>query len=82
MNGIPRGKTVTLRGKNVSFYVPGGRYKIIAHGSDISVSARGTGAVDAERRSRRCRRYRHVPSAMRRPVPLPDVATKNNVRAG
>ncbi len=45
VNGIPRGKTVTLRGKNVSFYIPGGRYKITAHGSDISISARGTGAV-------------------------------------
>ena len=43
--GIPRGKTVSLRGKNVSFYIPGGRYKITAHGSDISISARGTGAV-------------------------------------
>jgi hypothetical protein len=45
INGIPRGKTVTLRGKNVSFYIPGGRYKITARGSDISISARGTGAV-------------------------------------
>ena len=45
VNGIPRGKTVTLRGKNVSFYVPGGRYKVIARGNDISISARGTGAV-------------------------------------
>ena len=45
VNGIPRGKTVTLRGKNVSFYIPGGRYKMIARGSDISISARGTGAV-------------------------------------
>jgi len=45
VNGIPRGKTVTLRGKNVSFYIPGGRYRVTAHGSDISVSARGTGAV-------------------------------------
>jgi hypothetical protein len=45
VNGIPRGKIVTLRGKNVSFYIPGGRYRIAAHGSDISVSARGTGAV-------------------------------------
>ncbi len=45
VNGIPRGKTVTLRGKNVSFYIPGGRYKITARGSDISISARGTGAV-------------------------------------
>jgi hypothetical protein len=45
VNGIPRGKTVTLRGKNVSFYIPGGRYKIIARGSDISISARGAGSV-------------------------------------
>ena len=44
VNGIPRGKTVTLRGKNVSFYIPGGRYKVTARGSDISISARGTGA--------------------------------------
>ena len=43
--GIPRGKTVTLRGKNVSFYVPGGRYKLVARGTDISISARGSGAV-------------------------------------
>jgi hypothetical protein len=45
VNGIPRGKTVTLRGKNVSFYIPGGRYRVTASGSDISVSARGTGTV-------------------------------------
>jgi hypothetical protein len=45
VNGIPRGKTVTLRGKNVSFYIPGGRFKVIARGSDISMSVRGTGTV-------------------------------------
>jgi hypothetical protein len=45
VNGIPRGKTVTLRGKNVSFYVPGGRYKLTARGVGISISARGTGSV-------------------------------------
>ena len=45
VNGIPRGKTVTLRGKNVSFYIPGGRYRVVAHGTDISISARGTGTV-------------------------------------
>ena len=45
VNGIPRGKTVTLRGKNVSFYVPGGRYKLTARGVGISISARGTGTV-------------------------------------
>jgi len=45
LNGIPRGKVVTFRGKNVSFYVPGGRYRLVAHGSGISISARGAGSV-------------------------------------
>jgi len=45
LNGIPRGKVVTFRGKNVSFYVPGGRYRLVARGSGISISARGTGTV-------------------------------------
>jgi hypothetical protein len=45
VNGIPRGKLVTLRGKNVSFYVPGGRYRLVARGTGISVSARGAGMV-------------------------------------
>ena len=45
VNGIPRGKTVWLRGKKVSIFIPGGRYRIVAHGSDISISARGTGVA-------------------------------------
>ena len=45
LNGIPRGKVVTFRGKNVSFYVPGGRYRLVARGTGISISARGTGMV-------------------------------------
>ena len=45
VNGIPRGKVVTLRGKNVSFYVPGGRYRLVARGTGISISARGTGTA-------------------------------------
>ena len=45
VNGIPRGKLVTFRGKDVSFYVPGGRYKLVAHGTGISISARGTGTL-------------------------------------
>ena len=81
VNGIPRGKTVTLRGKNVSFYIPGGRYRIIARGSDISISARGTGAVIAERRSRRGRRHRHVRSRRRRPGSVARSADKGDVRA-
>jgi hypothetical protein len=45
VNGIPRGRTVGLRGKRVTFYVPGGRYRIVARGTDISISARGTGTA-------------------------------------
>ena len=45
VNGVPRGKTVWLRGKNVNFYVPGGRYKITVRGDGFSISARGQGNV-------------------------------------
>jgi hypothetical protein len=45
VNGIPRGKTVGLRGKRISFYIPGGRYRIVARGTDISISVRGTGTA-------------------------------------
>ena len=43
VNGIPRGKTVTLRGKNVSFYVPGGRSRS-PRTAAISRSRRGAPA--------------------------------------
>jgi hypothetical protein len=45
VNGVPRGKTVWLRGKDVNFYVPGGRYKITVRGDGFSISARGQGNV-------------------------------------
>jgi hypothetical protein len=45
VNGVPRGKTVWLRGKSVNFYVPGGRYKITVRGEGFSISARGQGSV-------------------------------------
>jgi len=45
VNGVPRGKTVWLRGKDVNFYVPGGRYKITVRGEGFSISARGQGTV-------------------------------------
>jgi hypothetical protein len=45
VNGVPRGKTVGTRGKNVNFYVPGGRYKITVKGEGFSISARGQGTV-------------------------------------
>ena len=43
VNGVPRGRTVWTRGKDVNFYVPGGRYKITVHGDGVSISARGQG---------------------------------------
>ena len=43
VNGVPRGRTVWTRGKNINFYVPGGRYKITVEGEGFSISARGQG---------------------------------------
>ena len=43
VNGVPRGRTVWTRGKDINFYVPGGRYKITVHGDGVSISARGQG---------------------------------------
>jgi hypothetical protein len=45
VNGVPRGRTVWLRGKDVNFYVPGGRYRITVRGEGFSLSARGQGSV-------------------------------------
>jgi hypothetical protein len=43
VNGVPRGKTVWTRGKDVNFYIPGGRYRITVRGEGFSISARGQG---------------------------------------
>lgn len=45
VNGVPRGRTVWLRGKDVNFYVPGGRYRITVRGEGFSISARGQGSA-------------------------------------
>ena len=45
VNGVPRGRTVWTRGKDINFYVPGGRYKITVRGEGISISARGQGSA-------------------------------------
>ena len=45
VNGVPRGRTVWTRGKNINFYVPGGRYLITVRGEGFSVSARGQGTA-------------------------------------
>jgi len=43
INGVPRARVVGTRGKDVNFYIPGGRYRIVIRGEGISVSARGHG---------------------------------------
>ena len=45
LNGIPRGKTVWTRSKDVNFYIPGGRYRITVTGAGFSISARGQGTA-------------------------------------
>lgn len=45
VNGVPRGKTVWMRGKEINFYVPGGRYRITVRGDGFSISARGQGSA-------------------------------------
>lgn len=45
LNGVPRGRTVWTRAKDVNFYVPGGRYKITVRGEGFSISARGQGTA-------------------------------------
>jgi hypothetical protein len=43
INGVPRARIVGTRGRDINFYVPGGRYKVIVRGEGIAVSARGIG---------------------------------------
>ena len=45
INGVPRGRTVWTRSKDINFYVPGGRYKITVRGEGFSISARGQGSA-------------------------------------
>ncbi len=43
INGVPRSRSYTMRGKDVNFFIPGGRYRVSLRGEGISVSARGSG---------------------------------------
>lgn len=51
LNGVPRGRLAGMRGKNVNFFVPGGRYQIVLRGEGISLSARGSGVGRLRARS-------------------------------
>lgn len=45
VNGIPYGKTMTTRGRDLNFWIPGGRYRVVVKGEGISISARGVGTL-------------------------------------
>ncbi len=45
VNGVPRGRLVSMRGRDVTFYVPAGRYRIVVRGEGINISARGAGSA-------------------------------------
>lgn len=45
VNGVPYGKTVTTRGRDLNFVVPSGRYRVVVKGEGISISARGVGTL-------------------------------------
>ena len=49
INGVPRGRVVSLRGRDVNIYIPGGRYRITLRGDG---ALRGGGAGRPERRAR------------------------------
>ncbi len=43
VNGVPRGRLTTFHGRDATFYVPAGRYRIVVRGEGINISARGAG---------------------------------------
>ena len=45
VNGVPRGKNFWIKGRNITFRISAGRYRIVASGEGVSVSARGTGTA-------------------------------------
>ena len=71
VNGVPRGRTVWTRGKDINFYVPGGRYRITVHGEGFSISARGQGIASLDGARTRPGRRGRSPSATVQLVPLP-----------
>jgi len=45
VNGVTKPRFVLIRGKDINFFVPGGRYRISVKGDGVSLSARGIGVA-------------------------------------
>lgn len=76
INGVPRARIVGTRGKDVNFYVPGGRYKVVVRGEGIAVSARGIGYALLKARPSPAGDGGVFSIGDDDPEPLPDDATK------
>jgi hypothetical protein len=76
INGIPRGRLVGLKGREISFYVPGGKYRIVAHGEGINVSARGSGMTTLDGEPDPSGGTGMYGVGDETPVPLPDLLTR------
>lgn len=44
VNGLPQARLLT-RGKDINFFIPGGRYRVTVRGDGVAISARGTGVA-------------------------------------
>ena len=45
VNGVAKPRLVIVRGKDINFFIPGGRYRVTVKGDGVSLSARGIGVV-------------------------------------
>lgn len=45
VNGVAKARTVVTRGRDINFFVPGGRYRVTVKGDGVSLSARGVGVA-------------------------------------
>lgn len=45
VNGLAKSRSVVVRGRDINFFVPGGRYRVSVKGDGVSLSARGVGVA-------------------------------------
>ncbi len=76
VNGVPRGRVVGMRGRDVGFYIPGGRYRVVVRGEGIFISARGQGIVTVEADPDLTGAAGTFSVDDEDPQPLPDVVTR------
>jgi hypothetical protein len=76
INGVPRARIVGTRGKDVNFFVPGGRYRVVVRGEGIAISARGVGYASLKARPGPDGDGGVFSIGDEEPEPLPDDATK------